>query len=198
MEKLASLFKVFDVAFLAPGFIILLVLWRVEKLSGMGLSNLSSLGEGIAIIGTMVAGAYLIGLVCHSIQRVGYKLWGRSAKRWVIHRLWSPDQPPVNGNDDESSNQGSWFRCLSTAHRFELAQYFWYMRAVCWNVSVAIIIGNLIVYTYAEGTIPFYIMSLASVVFLLFTGIEFDVSTRSALEAPLGGLGKRAIEEPSN
>jgi|GEM_PF-2216841 len=171
MDKLTSLFRVFDVAFFAPGTVILLALWRKGHLSSVDFKTSLSTVEGLMSSVILVTLAYVIGLLCHGLQRIIYKI-----TRWLVSMV--PKTRP------ESRPRNSWYRQLQTTSRAELAHYFWYMRSTCWNLALAAIVSAYLVghsSTNSSGQNPKLLIPVAVLVaVLVFSGIEFDGAMRRA------------------
>src|SRR5262245_22986754 len=118
MDKTATFFRVFDIAFFAPGAVLFAALLRAQYIPKAAVSQELKTIRDILQIVLLVAGVYVLGLICHAVQRGIKTIW----------RLLS-----------NNSTAASWYTRLQSDHVYELATYFWYMRATCWNLAVALL-----------------------------------------------------------
>jgi hypothetical protein len=127
LEKVLSFFRVFDLAFFAPGAILFWVLHtrsllgEFDPLTREDLS-LGELGGAFAGIVTLVF-IYLIGICVHSLrENLPHRNSAVEAK--VSEALGTP-----------------WYLRIEPPARAELGSYFWYMRATCANIAVVFVIA---------------------------------------------------------
>lgn len=85
--------------------------------------------QGVFIGVFAIALIYLLGLICHGIQRI--VLW----LIWFVYGKRNSPEPTA------------WFANLKKDNpRYELIMYFWYMRSTCWNLVVSIVLAAIICY----------------------------------------------------
>lgn len=118
MGNATVFFRVFDIAFFAPGLVVLVPLWRWWDLDlgrgGPTNQNVLDAAVGAALWFLV---AYGVGLVIQALSRVVLRFTGKML--------------PQEGDDP------IWLSSLSPAKREELLLYFWYMRATCLNIAIA-------------------------------------------------------------
>lgn len=119
-------FRAFDLAFFLPGSLLLMHLLYILR-SKLPWETLEKAGEktvvGIIYIGGIVVVSFVIGLLCHCIARF-FILKSRSdVRKFGQGDTSQPTNPNPYSGDDKS-----WI------------DYFWYLRATCWNTSVALFI----------------------------------------------------------
>lgn len=117
-----------------------------------------------------VALIYLFGLLCHALQRV---LWG------FVFRRFCSLPPPPSPTSPTAPTDKSWFQALDRAAREELALYFWYMRATCWNLAIAVFLSSFLVFSCFPGILLGLVASFA----LGWLGLGFHKSLHRALVA---------------
>jgi hypothetical protein len=123
MDNSLSFFRVFDLAFFAPGTLLFGVMWYTSCLP-YAFSSQGDTAHGVLTGAIAVVLIYVLGVICHGIQRgVLWIFW--------LPRKKQEEAPPwyINLKKDNPRN--------------ELSMYFWYMRSICWNLVVAVILGNL-------------------------------------------------------
>ena len=135
MNRTLSFFRVFDLAFFAPGGLFLAGLWVLGLFppthvmaQSQSLTDATGLIFAIVTLGLI----YVSGLVIHGIQRV------LSAPIWRLLQMhgWV-EQSPAHGVS--SVDDAIWYQRLSFERREDLSLYFWYLRATCWNLAVTIL-----------------------------------------------------------
>ncbi|HXU02883.1 MAG TPA: hypothetical protein VN903_18080 [Polyangia bacterium] len=119
-----SFFRVFDLAFFLPGTVVVGTLaqtrWGASLVDGeIKLESLNGIATGI---GLLVA-VYLSGLMAHGLSDLIFK------------RL----QPMADGSTDKK-----WYHTLTPDKREDLALYFWYMRATCRNLVLALVVSAIV------------------------------------------------------
>jgi hypothetical protein len=156
MEKSLSFFRVFDIAFFAPGILLFAAIWY-RFFPEISIADIEkSTPRAIAVMTVSLAFIYLLGLLCHGFQRAIWELVSRPA----------------------SVTKQAWFDGLDRAAREELALYFWYMRATCWNLAVAVITSSFLFPSCFPGII--LLGSLVSVALMLL-GADFNRSMHRAV-----------------
>jgi len=128
MKNALSLFRIFDIGFFLPGAVVLAALYHAWGVSGIGqlpdflpLSTSGGLIQALLTLGAI----YVLGLLIHATQRVLFPL--------IFPRLKpQPKSQP-------------WYCNLAEEQREDLVLYFWYLRATCWNLAVAIPISCLLI-----------------------------------------------------
>lgn len=178
MDKISSFFRVFDVAFFAPGALLLLIFWHASDPSELNLSIDVSTAAGVFAVTVGFTLAYILGLMCHSLQRLLYLVFGR--------RL----------SDKLTASEGrtSWYQTMEANSLNELTQYFWYMRSTCWNLATALAVGSA--YAQAKGKHPIpggWIGVAVGILLLLFAGFEFHRANKKASKASAGTASGKTI-----
>jgi len=131
MDKPLSLFRVFDLAFFAPGGMLLAAIWCAEGGKWPMAPNVPSGWPGdVYRLGVALIAAYILGLATQGLQRV---LW--RAPRQVWRRL-KPEQT--------AQLQEPWYARQRQETLNDLATYFWYLRAICWNLAIAGVVSLLL------------------------------------------------------
>jgi hypothetical protein len=130
MDKALSFFRLFDLAFFLPGGVLfwgLALVWPSLWPSTNSQEPLSTVG-GIGRIVAAIAGIYMLGLITHGLSRClrTFVLTVRAAK-------------PAKAEPSPS-----WYQNMPASSRADITQYFWYMRATCWNLSLALAVVALI------------------------------------------------------
>jgi hypothetical protein len=155
MDKPLSFFRVFDIAFFAPGMLLFGALWHAGYLPVNGFAQGQDTVHGVLSAAYAIVLIYLLGLICHGIQR-GVLWLFRSRK---------------------GSKDPSWYANLQANNpRHEFAIYFWYMRATCWNIAVALIPCAFLFRQYPLGVLVDGII----VLILIALGCDFDKGMRDA------------------
>jgi uncharacterized Tic20 family protein len=136
----ASFFRVFDLAFFVPGVVLVGVGIQTEAFSAFNLDleldKLAGIIRGVGLLGL----AYLLGLLVHSIT----DLIGRG---WKGIRPWL-NKIPLLAWQWKKPTHPPWYAQLDEPRRHDIATYFWYMKAVCANLSVALL-GVIAIVTFA-------------------------------------------------
>jgi hypothetical protein len=159
MDKAATFFRVFDVAFFAPGVVLFAALLRAGYIPDTVLKiNLSTI-EGILIIVQAVAGVYILGLICHAIQRI---------IKTLCKLL-------------PASDKSSWYTRLTSNSSYELVTYFWYLRATCWNLAIALAIALFFEFCGPLKKAWVVILLLVGVILLTFLGFDFHKALRGVV-----------------
>ena len=116
MGNATVFFRIFDIAFFAPGLVVLVPLWRWWDLDlGRGAEpNVLDAAVGAALWFLV---AYGVGLVVQAMSRYVLAFVGKQQP--------DPNDAPI------------WLVALSPEKREELLLYFWYMRATCLNLAIA-------------------------------------------------------------
>lgn len=123
MSQAAMFFRVFDIAFFAPGALLAVMFWRTGFLEAAGIneSMVTKFGDWAAI-GLALVLAYVLGLICHG--------WQRLTTEWVWRCL-----------PKSEATGPTWYDEMPKSKCQELALYSWYLRATVWNMAVAIVIS---------------------------------------------------------
>lgn len=171
MEKTLTFFRVFDLAFFAPGTLLIACGYMFfgdpsDLTIELGVAQIT-----IAILG-FVAAAFCVGLVVHSAT------W---CLRSLIIKLFT--------RPDAGSPRKPLPMRLAGAPHPELILYFWYLRATCWNVAFSLFIALLLALfsdhrqTYIDShpvSLTFFV-SLA-IAALLHQGKNFNETLRDIFE----------------
>jgi len=135
-----SFFRLFDIAFFAPGTLLFLALYVAEVLPRNPPSG-EKLTTSESIVSLLVAMAliYLLGLLTHGVQ---------SRIVWPLGRRWKKEGPKegAEGQGAPGEREPAWFQRLSAEPRENLSLYFWYMRATCRNLAVALPAAALLLF----------------------------------------------------
>jgi len=171
MQKTLSFFRVFDIAFFAPGIVLFGAIWygHIAKCHFASQWKDDTVNTVISIM-LVIAFIYVLGLLCHSIQR----LMQYSLKR--THN---------NRSNDAASSYSPWFMGLEGSTLHEFATYFWYLRSTCWNLAIAVFVAAIISWegltAYWNGLTVILAVFIVSTAFLLL-GFDFEKSMLKAME----------------
>lgn len=152
VESGMTFFRVFDIAFFAPGTLLAGVcLWRWKD-TVPGLASPLNSTEGVLLVFSAISLVYTLGLVVHSIS-------------WQIYQLLNKkEKTPLLSLIDSSA--------LS-----QMVLYMWYLRATCWNLSLAIVISTCILY-FDDATKSWiwmhWVGAACIALALLLQGISYD------------------------
>lgn len=141
MENPVAFFRVFDTAFFIPGALVVGTAWHAWGLAAPFRGNAEQgTVDAVALGVWMLAVVYAVGVAVHAIGRFIFT-WARadppcgerrSAKGRGIRCLRY-----ISGR--RASRVGSpWYAKLEKGRREALAEYFWYTRATCHNLAVAV------------------------------------------------------------
>lgn len=124
-EGTLHFFRLFDLAFFAPGATVFAMLWVSDCVPIAQLRLPGKEGEathGVVLLLLAIMASYVLGLLCQAVQRA-------FSKQEVITLAFI----------DRRAEGGSppWYSTLPEPVRHELAIYFWYKRSTCWNLAVA-------------------------------------------------------------
>ncbi len=178
-------FRIFDLAFFAPGATILGAMWWYRVIDARQL-RLCELGgettQGVALLIAAALLSYVIGLACHAVHRVLTSVLGTWRKS-----LRCSDCDP------------SWYANLKSDARQELALYFWYKRSTCWNMAVAVIVVWAI-RSQSCGVCCSWLPALLICAAFVWLGQDFDRALHRAADRPLadnpGPACKRCGQTP--
>lgn len=168
MEKVLSFFRVFDLAFFAPGAVLL---WGLHSTGWLGdvdplkTNAAVTTVEGLTAILLTIGFIYVLGLLAHGVQ--------------------SLLNPLPRARSRVQGTELSWFQHLKDETRADLAMYFWYMRATCWNLCVAAIAVAALL---AVKSCWYAVVPAAAVFLLGWLGNEYD----EALKRAAGSSAARA------
>ncbi len=175
MDRSLSFFRVFDLAMFLPG---LILLWLLAQSSALGVivsfakeTEVATVAGVIELV-TVIALTYGLGLLVHSLQR--------SSMTWLLKKV---------GLLERSEATSSWCTRLADGPAAELATYFWYMRATCLNLSLALLIAAVAltighpVIGDASGPVPrvAVISAVAAALLLMAQGRSYDQALHKAV-----------------
>lgn len=122
VEKALSFFRIFDLAFFLPGFVI----YRFRELPAELVTKETGEGTAGAVlqIVTLIAACYVLGLLTHAASRALKFITGSSIEKWYPKLV--EGQTP------------SWTANAGARLKGDLRGYFWYTRAVCINLAIAL------------------------------------------------------------
>jgi FtsH-binding integral membrane protein len=178
MDNSLSFFRVFDLAFFAPGMLLFGAMWYSGCFPIDPLSSHDDTVHGILTGAFAVVSIYVLGLICHGIQRL--VLW---FIRLILNLfILIKNRRSTTPNNTEPTPPPWFAKLTKDSPRIELSLYFWYMRSTCWNLVVAIVLA-VIIRNYQN--IPVLSLSVIAIsvfviVVLAFLGYEFDKSMRKA------------------
>jgi hypothetical protein len=171
-------FRAFDLAFFVPGSLILMHLLYTFRESTLW-EKLEKAGDktaiGIIYVVGIVILAFVIGLLCHCISRI---IITKNGDKVLSFGQTQPNQIKNGrqyGNEDRSR-----------------VDYFWYLRATCWNTSVAfgimstiellhsMFFGNLC-NGYSLGIIPAFLISSMCMWYL---GCDYHRAYEARINSP--------------
>jgi hypothetical protein len=190
MSNVLSFFRFFDLAFFVPGAFLLFVLKDFDYIRFSSTSSPEKSLGLVELVG-MIAIAFALGLMCHAVARLFFKWYpiflsirvrNRSGlPPWVllpprlieaIKRLRSfPTEHFVWRKPLAVSK--SWFEALPTNEKHELARYFWYMRATCFNLAVALAMSSSLTFAISSG---WTFVSIIAIPILVHLGFEYGES----------------------
>jgi hypothetical protein len=128
VDKLSVFFRAFDITFFAPGVVILLALHHNGDLDWLNLHTELTKAEGLLGFGAMICLTYVLGLICHGLQR-------------VLFEAWTKDEPEsIDVPQSQAARKRSWYESLQPEKQEDIAIYFWYLRATCRSLTVALIL----------------------------------------------------------
>jgi len=139
MNNMLSFFKMFDLAFFVPG----VVLFGVLKMAGVFPEDMLKVDldtvEGVVLLVGSLVMTYGLGLIVHGVNDFIETTWsvgksiGMSGKNGAVVRSLPLSRQP-------------WFvRFLKKKELTEVALYFWYLKATCFNLGTALVLTWVIV-----------------------------------------------------
>ncbi len=167
-EKTLSFFRVFDLAFFAPGTVLFLTFWNLGLLPLEIKSNLATAEGAIAVISS-VAAIYVIGLSVHALVWVVFLPLLRFRKNELLEPDWIPF--PMKFRDYATQN--------------EIILYFWYLRSTCWNLGVSIALSLLLWLVVRLGISLECLMVVCGIVssgLLIYLGRDYDLNERRSFD----------------
>ncbi|MEO1018704.1 MAG: hypothetical protein AAFY56_13585 [Pseudomonadota bacterium] len=171
MDKALSFFRLFDLAFFAPGALLVGVLF----MKGWFQDLLVSSNLAVVLFG-IIGVIYVTGLAIHSAQRVLHQ--------WLLHQ-WLLHQRLGTKPSAEQGTVPSWYQKLPLDPRLEMAFYFWYMRTTCWNValSLVIVLVFLIPNPPSISKVLLFLSAGVAAALIYRQGWDFDRAMRRALNS---------------
>ena len=126
-------FRIFDLAFFAPGATVFATLWWAGWINSESLQLQKTGGESatsVSLLLLAVLASYVFGLFCHACQRMVL-----TAKK---------NRSATESSEVSATPTAPWYTALSESSRHELALYFWYKRSTCWNMAIAMVLVGVI------------------------------------------------------
>ena len=163
MDKAATLFRVFDIAFFVPGAVVFVALYKANYLSEISFNAELNKSGGAILVVVAVAGVYALGLICHALQR---------GIEWIYRKFQEKPSP----------GKKSWFQEKCDDRSYELATYFWYVRATCRNLSVALLLSLIAVDRNSPNGKWAALILILSALALFFLGFDFDKALKSVVK----------------
>ncbi len=153
-----NFFRVLDVAFMVPGFIVLLLAHdELLKLVGVPEPSDTALNSIIFLIG-MSLSAYILGFFVHGITRILHRIIKKSFPDKITKKMASLKDLPR----DE-----------------DIPLYLWNTSSVCFNIGTAVLIGGLFKRFGRELSGCWVWVLCAVFVFILwFLGIDFKINAK--------------------
>ncbi len=152
IKQANTFFRVFDLAFFAPGAFIIAVLANCGLTLPGFKEKLSTAGEIIALL-SGIAALYTLGLVVHALVWLSFNKWGKSWKEKIKKEI-----------ENEDAEWIPFPLRFENAVRDELILYFWYLRATCWNMATAILIAIPLIVTFCASTEPWWLYLIVTTV----------------------------------
>ena len=171
MEKSLSFFRIFDLAFFLPGFLLLwpgriaLTLAALQPAE----AKLSPEVDEVLRIASLLATSYILGMLTHALVRwpgrlvVALGQWLLSTKglRWLARFAdWDP-----------RTLRASWLQKADSEQRRDLRGYFWYTKAACHNTGLALLFVAII---RSDLGISARLGLGASSIVLMMLSLDFD------------------------
>lgn len=175
MDRALSFFRIFDLAFFAPGGVLFLSLLPALRLlhPSYGTVELGTT-KGLLLVVLALGMIYVLGLLTHALQRL---------VRFTLKRCNSRQR------GSEPFDLPSWYQLVSEDTREDLATYFWYMRATCWNLAAAALLSPVLL-LFGEPVrlhIPLIaLIGVATAGLLVWLGFEYDRGLNRAARATAG------------
>jgi hypothetical protein len=166
----ALFFRAFDLAFFVPGSLMLMHLLYTFR-ANVSWETLEKAGDktaiGIIYIAGLVVVSFVFGLLCHCITRLVYL----SNKRESTHNSQKGTYQNANPNSYSGEDKGR-------------IDYFWYLRATCWNTSVALFLMAILEtfgpnffaafgVTRTSSTTYFYVTYVVAAFAMWFLGYDY-------------------------
>ncbi len=185
MDKALSFFRVFDLAFFAPGVVVALALWHCDWLPAefvVAARQGITTGTGLMAVLAGVAMTFILGLLCHAILRLVGCVVDKCCPN-LLGPLKLKKSSDASQSAPESASK-RWYFSLPETARTDLALYFWYLRSTCWNLAAAIPIA--IGFIWSE--LPDWRVFVAAVFVasLVYQGRDYDKAMRSAARGNAG------------
>jgi hypothetical protein len=125
-SRTLSFFRVFDLAFFAPGFVqVSTFLWLQRKSLAQINVELTSFFGFVAVI-FLLASVFVVGLMIHSLTWFIRGVFTKAFPEQLLHRTKRDSAFPSR---------------FSQPIAEDLILYFWYLRSTCWNLSTALILA---------------------------------------------------------
>lgn len=113
-----------------------------------------------------IALIYCGGVGIHSLQRLTHQLIGKeNLSRFYEHAL------SICIQRSRPAQVRAWYDKIDSGARTDLAIYFWYMRATCWNLAFSGLISSVF---YLFPASWYVLVPLTFVVLAYWLGIEYD------------------------
>ena len=185
-QKTLTFFRVFDIAFFAPG-VVLIGLFANMGLKFPGATASLSSPNGVIALLSGIAALYIAGVAAHSAVWYAYR--SRWARRWQ-------DAVEDEIQEELEESPSAWPPIaleFEGPTRDELILYFWYLRATCWNIAASLLAVSLILPLGKTGTwserILLASLSLLAAILLFSQGKNYHITYRRCLRF------KRASQE---
>jgi len=162
MKSSLSFFRVFDIAFFAPG---LVLVWALGKTFGFPQSRGLTTAGGAVDLVFFLGFVYVLGLAAHAVARI---------VKFIVKVLSAVEVKAV-----------PWYARPGVCPSDELSipLYFWYLRATCWNLAVALAFSAIVLCGWGpdgSGKLALALAILGALLFLL--GMDFHRSFRCVME----------------
>lgn len=165
-EKTLTFFRVFDLAFFAPGTVLFLAMWGLGLLPLAHKTDLTTAEGAIALVAS-VAAIYVIGLSVHALV-------------WEVLLPLLRFRTRAQRKEEQTSDWIPFPMRFRDSSQEEIILYFWYLRSTCWNVGIAIAL-SLLLWGVTElgwpspGTIM-AVCGMTSAALLIALGRRYDLN----------------------
>lgn len=183
MDSMLSIFRVFDIAFFAPGTLLLAALLRARWIvwsDYLGIGDATYVEVANAVLTLLLI--YVLGLLIHGLQRLISGLWGLVPATAPAREIGSGKFRSrfVNALTRGGDIGVGWYTTMASETRDDMATYFWYLRATCWNLALAVVLAAGLLTGTGRGKWWLTLASLLVALVLLRLGRDYDRALRTA------------------
>ena len=174
IDRTLTFFRVFDLAFFAPGVLLAGTCLFLSRQFLVDLNVSLSQSGGILLVLGGIGAIYSAGLMTHSITWAALRIARRLLR--LVRGIWpkaehdtEPDWPP-------------WPLLFEDSLRDELILYFWYLRATCWNLASAVVLSTFLVLRIHGIMFEIIVGALGVSTILVAQGSDFNRAVNRCLE----------------